>query len=448
MHNKWPDKFRNAALFFAVLSFLCTSLLFLNASAQISGSKAREVLQRKTGAEQGGVAGTEEASLQKQRTPSAALQQALEVQALEGVIDDSTYVVGPGDIFVAAVLESPEIRYEIPVSPTGELVIPGVGMIEAAGHTLAEVKQSASELAKTKYKLGTLKVFLFKLRPIRVHVVGEVNFPNTYFATPVDRVSRLLEIAGGLTDWADPRFIEIRHKDGTVSKFNYSKYIHTGDFSENILLKAGDIIFVPSMSPKSPFVRVESLPEVSGYYQVRGHETLWQFLRRLSQKSRGLQIEQTKILRKVGDEQVWIRFRGGQTVSSSSTGDKPGDLERVIGPSDTLCSGDVLYIPWINPQVYVSGAVQTPGPFPFMEGGTALDYVGMAGGVVQAADISKVKVYHVTSNSWATGPTVRVDRGDLVVVPELARKRWLDYLSLTSGLASLVIAAKAAGVIK
>ena len=54
---------------------------------------------------------------------------------LEGVVDPDQYIVGPGDIFVISIIGSNPYLIEAAVTPTGQLIIPEIGSVEANGLT-------------------------------------------------------------------------------------------------------------------------------------------------------------------------------------------------------------------------------------------------------------------------------------------------------------------------
>ncbi len=360
-----------------------------------------------------------------------------EIQALEGAVSDTEYVVGPGDVFSVTIYGGEVFSQEFIVSPEGKLVIPTLGIIDVAGKTLAETKSLVRKLSRQKYRLAKVTISLARLRPIRVHVLGEVQKADTYVATPVDRVSRLIQMAEGFTPWSNKGHIEIRHRDGTVDTLDYLKCLNEGSLKQDIFVRDGDVIYVPPIEFSGPLVRVEGLSELAGYYKLRPAETIWSFLRRFTAYFRMFKLDDVVVLRESPHGRKLHR------VNLLSDGEQSQGL----GAHSLLKPGDIVVIPMLHRYVYVSGAVQVPGNQPFMEGFTVLDYVGMAGGTRESANINAAKVYHVRTGKWAKGPGEPVERGDFIVVPETPRRKWMDYLSITSGIASIILAAKAIGVI-
>ncbi|MDZ7374218.1 MAG: SLBB domain-containing protein [candidate division KSB1 bacterium] len=360
-----------------------------------------------------------------------------QIQALEGTVSDSEYVVGPGDVFLISSFGTEPWTFESVVTPEGKLVLPSLAVLDVGGKKLAEVKALVSALNLEKYRLARLSVILLRLRPIRVHVLGEIQNPDTYVASTIDRVSRLIQMAGGFTPWSDRAHVQIRHQDGTVDTLDYVRYLQRGDLSQNSYVRDGDVIYVPAIDLRESVVRLEGINEIAGYYRLRPGQTVWEFVRSFSPYLRMVDPQDIYVERTVNGR-LW-RYR----VDLFGSDDQGG----VLFADSPLMPGDVVQLPVIQRDVYVSGAVQNPGNLPFMPGFRALDYVGMAGGSRESANVRALRVYHRRTGKWATGPNEEVERGDFIFLPETPRRRWIDYLSITSGIASIVLAAKAIGVI-
>jgi protein involved in polysaccharide export with SLBB domain len=114
---------------------------------------------------------------------------------LEGVLDETEYIVGPGDVFVVSIGGPEPIVTSIPVSADGRLLLPAVG-----GVRVAELKPCRSADADHRYAspfvhARRLDVALVQPRQFYVHVSGAVPVPGRYLATPVARLSTVLELA-------------------------------------------------------------------------------------------------------------------------------------------------------------------------------------------------------------------------------------------------------------
>jgi protein involved in polysaccharide export with SLBB domain len=83
-----------------------------------------------------------------------------------------------------------------------------------------------------------------------VYILGEVKTPGVYGLDKGQTLVAILAVAGGPTRDAKLRnTVIIRgdyHNDPTVIVSDASKMLRRGDISENVILQAGDIIYVPS----------------------------------------------------------------------------------------------------------------------------------------------------------------------------------------------------------
>jgi protein involved in polysaccharide export with SLBB domain len=85
-----------------------------------------------------------------------------------------------------------------------------------------------------------------------VEIVGEVRFPGTYaLRTKSDRISDLIERAGGLTPQAYPqgiRFVRLANNAGRIN-IDLDRALRERESRDNVILQPGDSIFVPEYQP-------------------------------------------------------------------------------------------------------------------------------------------------------------------------------------------------------
>ncbi len=95
-------------------------------------------------------------------------------------------------------------------------------------------------------------------RPVQVAVVGEVNRPGPYTLTPegseaelqVPTVTKAIQVAGGITQTADIRNIEIRRptQNGVdqMIKVDFWELLQAGDLRQDLPLQPGDTVVIPT----------------------------------------------------------------------------------------------------------------------------------------------------------------------------------------------------------
>lgn len=360
------------------------------------------------------------------RQKEAKLRERLaQPEALEKSVDPRIYVVGPGDIFSFNVWGPMEMQYPLTVNPEGKLLVPSVGEIEVAGKTLEQVQKEVLEKAKPFYEKSAITLSLESVRHFRIHVTGEVQFPGTYIVQAGIRLSEVIAEAGGLTEFAWRNAVEIRHENGIVDTVDLDVFEQAGQVSSAFYVQGGDVIYVPPLSACPFRVSVQGDYECAGIHPIRPQEKLMDFLVRI--RALNQQTDLSKIIIERGNE----KKKSKRIAPIQNHSNAPFYLEH----------GDRIVLP--SKYVYVRGAVQRPGAFPFALNMTAKDYAGMAGVM---GNLGGIKTYHAFTRKTERGPDVLVGPGDVVDVPELWRLQVQSYLSIAYTIASLVIAAKAIGL--
>ena len=355
--------------------------------------------------------------------------------ALERAVNPQAYVVGPGDVFSFNIWGGMEMQLPVTVSPEGILLVPSVGAIEVDGETLVEVQKLVLDAAAPRYKNSEVTLTLESLRFFRVHVVGEVKFPGTYIAQAVDRISGLIVEAGGVTDWAWKRKIELRQPNGEIDIFDLDLFEREGNLEQDLFVNGGDVIYVPPLDPGQCLMEVEGDLENSGMYHIFPGERILAFLQRIQALRRNADLSRIVVIRSEVDENT--EFQEKQFITPFGEG-KSFDL------NFPLQCGDRVVLP--SRYVYVKGTVRLPGAYPYSMNMTAKDYAGMAGGDFRSGSIKGVKVLHVRTGETEKGPNVVVEPGDIVQLNPTWNQRLDNYLRFIPTITSLILAAKAAGV--
>jgi polysaccharide biosynthesis/export protein len=158
------------------------------------------------------------------------------------------YVVQPGDTLQVAVWKETELTGEVLVRPDGGMSFPLAGDLQAAGHTVNEIRETLVARL-TKYVPDAVVTVAVKAATgSRIFVVGKVNRPGDFSLNrPID-VMQALSLAGGTTPYAAVNDIRVLRRDGAsqeVFKFRYDDVRRGRDLAQNILLRSGDTVVVP-----------------------------------------------------------------------------------------------------------------------------------------------------------------------------------------------------------
>ncbi|MFC1674562.1 polysaccharide biosynthesis/export family protein [Candidatus Omnitrophota bacterium] len=157
------------------------------------------------------------------------------------------YVIGPGDVLDISVWQE-ELDEEVIVRPDGVISFPLVGDLVAAGSTLTRLDLELTERLKEYIKYPEVSVLIKKFGGLKVVILGEVNFPAAYSLPGRPTVLEAIALAGGFTDDAVLSSVIViqgglREPKGV--RVNLNRAIMRADMSQNLVLNAQDIVYVP-----------------------------------------------------------------------------------------------------------------------------------------------------------------------------------------------------------
>jgi polysaccharide biosynthesis/export protein len=162
--------------------------------------------------------------------------------------NDPAYVIGPEDGLEIAVWKDESLKATTLVRPDGGISFPLLGDIVAAGKTAAQLRTELTKRLEKFVPEPFVNVSVVRVASYRFYVLGRVNKPGDFVAGRNVDVLQALSLAGGLTPFADEDAIRIiRQVDGKKVSipFEYSRVRRSGDLSQNITLRSGDVLLVP-----------------------------------------------------------------------------------------------------------------------------------------------------------------------------------------------------------
>jgi len=181
-------------------------------------------------------------------------------------LQNNPYILGPGDILSLKIFNAQEFDQNLPIINDGTITVPLIGSLSVDGLTLKDasdliVKNLSKELISPQIQLN-----LFKQRPIKVSLVGEIERPGLYSLTSsemtsieggpnltisgVPTVIDAIQKAGGITKNANLKKITLKRKlPGNKNEYksanlNLQLLLLEGDQIQNPFIFDGDIILV------------------------------------------------------------------------------------------------------------------------------------------------------------------------------------------------------------
>ena len=161
------------------------------------------------------------------------------------------YRIQPFDTLQITVFQEPDLSVKSRVSAAGTINYPLLGAVAVAGLTGAEVeRQLTSQLGKKYLVNPQVTILIEGSVNRRVTVLGQVKAPGT-FDLPTDEPLRLLQAiarAGGFTDIAATDRVNVLRSEGGHEErvvINVAAIMRSGDHTQNIVLRPGDVVTVP-----------------------------------------------------------------------------------------------------------------------------------------------------------------------------------------------------------
>ena len=158
-----------------------------------------------------------------------------------------SYVIGADDMLLISVWKEPDLTTTLPVRPDGNISLPLLNDVAAAGFTPMQLAQSITERLKKYVADPRVTVIVTQINSQKVYATGEVLHTGAIQLLPNMTVLQALANAG-FTQFANLKGIYVlRSQNGKEERIpvNYKKLIKGQDANQNILLKPGDTIVVP-----------------------------------------------------------------------------------------------------------------------------------------------------------------------------------------------------------
>jgi polysaccharide export outer membrane protein len=158
------------------------------------------------------------------------------------------YIIQPNDVLQVFVWKEEKLSTKVTVRPDGRISLPLVQDMQAAGLNPTELKEKIEESLKEYIEVPNVTVIVDAIQSYKVFVTGKVGKPGMLTSEKPITVLQALTLAGGFLEFANPtETVIIRNtgEDSTLYKFNYPEVIKGKNFSQNMMLRSGDIVVVP-----------------------------------------------------------------------------------------------------------------------------------------------------------------------------------------------------------
>jgi polysaccharide export outer membrane protein len=152
-------------------------------------------------------------------------------------------VIGADDSIQVTVWKEPNLSSTLPVRPDGDITMPLVGDVHAAGFTPMQLATNITARLKEYVTDPVVSVSVLGVHSKRVFLIGQVLTPGPLTMTPGMTVLQAIAAGGGLAPYADKKHMYIL-REGKKIPFDYTKALKKGDM-QGVSLVPGDTIVAP-----------------------------------------------------------------------------------------------------------------------------------------------------------------------------------------------------------
>ncbi len=344
-----------------------------------------------------------------------SIQIVVFVLVFSTVLLGGSYSLRSGDGISINVFGHPEFSTEALVAPDGTISVPRIGIVDVEGISLSNLETLLAEAFVERDILRTrpqITVSVTRFSDFNYNVLGEVNNPGTILLKESQvSISRVLGLAGGFRQTADPSATFIIRSDGTKEVIDLSRLISQGTGAD-IVMNPDDTLFVPS--GVESWINVIGEVRNPGTVPFREGLTLIQVIAASGGLTASADPERVLLVVTEGDKRVQ------KTLSLS-------DIIESESPDPELSKGTTIIIPDLTlKSIRVIGEVRNPANVRFVRGMSLLQVIGQVGGITaDAADLVLVlrssgfepDSYQLTKLMSGESKDPLLEPGDTVVVP-------------------------------
>jgi polysaccharide export outer membrane protein len=168
-------------------------------------------------------------------------------QSAQPIAAGPSYVIGADDVLLVSVWKEPDLTTTLPVRPDGNISLPLLNDVVAAGLSPTQLAASITEKLKKFVADPRVTVVVTQINSQRVYVMGEVQHTGALQLLPNMTVLQALADAG-LTQFANTKGIYVLRVENSHQQkipVNYKRLLKGQAIDQNIILKPGDTIVVP-----------------------------------------------------------------------------------------------------------------------------------------------------------------------------------------------------------
>ena len=301
------------------------------------------------------------------------------IPLLANIPISSDYILGPDDEVIISMWGQAEQDERKILRRDGTIFIENVGLLYLGGKTLSQAKTYIHNRFSKVYSTLLVKppttyfdLSLGKIKNINIIISGHVARPGNYVIHPAINLFNVLVTAGGIDTTGTLRLIKILRNNTVIDSIDLYPLITGAGKIKSINFHDSDIVLVP---PRYGTVAVTGAVLKPAYYEPLKDEVAGNLIKYAG----GLN-------RKAGTHLTIVSRISNNKIKSVKNLDNIG-----------IQHGDSLHVPintMINLNVSISGAIGSPGVYPWFDGMTVKDLL-----LVSGAEDIQIKKYADYSNA-------------------------------------------------
>ena len=187
---------------------------------------------------------------------------------------DSAYRLGIGDVLAISIYGEDGSLREVPVDPSGNVSFLMIGTLPAAGRTIDELRADLQKRVSANLARGLAQVVPVRFGSQSYTILGELNYPGTYpmegHTTILDAIAKARGIRTGYFRNSTAEMADYRNatllRNGRVVPVDFEALVSRGDATQNVELRTGDILNIPSSLVRNIYVLGEvNFPRTVGF---------------------------------------------------------------------------------------------------------------------------------------------------------------------------------------
>lgn len=288
-------------------------------------------------------------------------------------IDPERYLLRPGDQLSVTFVNAQVAPLTLNLDPEGRVVHQTLGVFDLADKTLADARRELDTALQSLYNVEQINLSIAAPLKAGIDVSGTVRNPGLYIGYTSQRVSEIIDSAGGIRPDGSTRWIVLRGGPEPVP-VDLDRAVYLGEAAFNPPLYAGFTVHVPAKSEQV----VHVVGEVNDPRDVE-----WKpgdDLQRLLALAGGVKAS--------ADTTAVTIIRGSESMSGREATVQPGDI--VVVPSRLNDDG--------RRTVVIYGSIGRPGHYPYESGLTLADALAAAGGFVSDAAPGGTTVFRLVTD--------------------------------------------------